>query len=87
VQETAEQVASMHHARLTLTDDGQSGGLIRRLKLERPVGTMPVVMLDVDTQALLHCAITPSGCLHFAAQTWQTIATIEWFESFLAAFG
>jgi hypothetical protein len=21
-----------------------------------------------------------------AAQTWQTIATIEWFESFLAAF-
>ncbi len=42
MQETAEQVASEHPAFLTLTDDGQSGGSVRRLKLERPVWTVPV---------------------------------------------
>jgi hypothetical protein len=29
--QTAEQVTSMHHARLTLTDDDQSGGLVQCL--------------------------------------------------------
>src|SRR6266545_8273497 len=56
MQETAEQVASEHPAFLTLTDDGQSGGSVRRLKLERPVWTVPVVVLDVDPQDLLQMA-------------------------------
>jgi hypothetical protein len=46
VKQTAEQVTSEHSTFLTLTDDGQSVGSVRRLKLERPVRTVPVVMLD-----------------------------------------
>jgi hypothetical protein len=53
MQETAEQVTSEHPALLTLTNDGQSGGSVRRLKLERPVRTVPVVVLDIDPQDLL----------------------------------
>jgi hypothetical protein len=53
MQETAKQVTSEHPALLTLPNDGQSSGSVRRLKLERPVGTMPVVVLDVDTKDLL----------------------------------
>jgi hypothetical protein len=34
--------------------------------------------------ALLHWAITPSGCLHSASEPGQILATIEQFESFLA---
>lgn len=52
MKETAEQVTSEHPALLTLRNDGQSSGSVRRLKLERPVGTMPVVVLDVDTKDL-----------------------------------
>jgi hypothetical protein len=46
----------MHHARLALTDDGQSGGLVRCLKPERPVWTVLVVVLDVDSKDLLEVA-------------------------------
>ena len=53
MQETAEQITSEHSAPLTLPNDSQSSGSVRRLKLERPVGTMPVVVLDVDTKDLL----------------------------------
>ncbi len=56
VEETAEQVASEHPAFLTLTDDGQLGGSVRRLELERPVWTVPVVVLDVDPKDLLQMA-------------------------------
>jgi hypothetical protein len=56
MQETAEQVTSEHPALLTFPNDGQSSGSVRRLKLERPVGTMPVVVLDVDTKDLLQMA-------------------------------
>jgi hypothetical protein len=48
MQQTAEQVTSAHLTWFNLTDDGPSGGSVRRLKLERPVGTVPVVVLDVD---------------------------------------
>ncbi len=48
MEETAEQVTSEHRAVLTLTDDGQFGGSVRGLELERPVWTVPVVVLDVD---------------------------------------
>ena len=56
MQETAEQVTSAHLTSFILTDDGQSGGSVRRLKPERPVGTVAVVMLDVDPQDLLEMA-------------------------------
>jgi hypothetical protein len=46
MQETAEQVTSAHLTSFILTDDGQSGGSVRRLKPERPVQTVPVVTLD-----------------------------------------
>jgi hypothetical protein len=56
MQETAEQVTSAHLTSFILTDDGQSGGSVRRLKPERPVGTVPVVVLDVDSKDLLQMA-------------------------------
>lgn len=43
----------MHDALAVLGDDGQSGGGVRRLKLERPVRTMAVVVPDVDPKDLL----------------------------------
>jgi hypothetical protein len=56
MEETAEQVTSEHRAVLTLTDDGQLGGSVRRLELERPVWTVPVVVLDVDPKDLFKMA-------------------------------
>jgi hypothetical protein len=56
MQETAEQVTSAHLTSFILTDDGQSGGSVRRLKPERPVRTVPVVVFDVDPQDLLQMA-------------------------------
>jgi hypothetical protein len=56
MQETAEQVTSAHLTSFILTDDGQSGGSVRRLKPERPVRTVPVVVLDADPQDLLQMA-------------------------------
>ena len=53
MQETAEQITSAHFTSFILTDDGQSGGSVRCLKPERPVRTVPVVVLDVDPQDLL----------------------------------
>ena len=56
MEQTAEQVTSEHSTFLTLTDGGQSVGSVRRLKPERPVRTVPVVMLDVDPKDLLQMA-------------------------------
>jgi hypothetical protein len=56
MQETAEQVTSAHLTSFILTDDGQSGGSVRRLKPERPVRPMGVVVLDVDSKDLLQMA-------------------------------
>jgi hypothetical protein len=59
VEQAAEQVTSMHSAALVvLTEDGQPGGRIWGLQSERPVGTVAVVMLDVDPQDLLQVAST-----------------------------
>jgi hypothetical protein len=44
MDQATEQVPSMHDALAFLADDGQSGGGVGRLKLERPVGTMAVVV-------------------------------------------
>jgi hypothetical protein len=52
----AEQVTSTHPALPILADDGQPGGWIWRCKPERPVGTVAVVMLDIDPKDLLQVA-------------------------------
>jgi hypothetical protein len=53
MQETAEQVTSAHPALLTLPNDVSRAGRSGASKPERPVGTVPVVVLDVDPQDLL----------------------------------
>ena len=53
VEESAEQVASMHPACLAVAGDTQVGGWIRRSQSERPVRPVPVVVLDVDSEDLL----------------------------------
>jgi hypothetical protein len=53
MDETAEQIASTHAALLILANNGWSGGWVRRLEMERPVGTVPVVVRDVDPKDLL----------------------------------
>jgi hypothetical protein len=53
MDQATEQVSSMHDALAVLADDGQSGGGVGRLKLERPVGTMAVVVPGVDPKDLL----------------------------------
>jgi len=50
VEQATEQVPSMNAAFSTLIHDGQSGGRVRRLELQRPV---PVVVLDIDSEDLL----------------------------------
>jgi hypothetical protein len=50
VQETAEQVASVDSGWRVAADEGHSSGWIRRLKLQRPVGTMSVVVRDVHLE-------------------------------------
>jgi hypothetical protein len=56
VEQTAEQVTSTHPALPILADDGQPGGWVWRCQPERPVGTVAVVMLDVDPEDLLQVA-------------------------------
>ena len=53
VEKSAEQVASMRPAWLAVADDTQVGGWIRRFQSERSVGTVDVVVLDVDAKHLL----------------------------------
>ena len=48
----------MHDAFSTLIYDGQSGGRVRRLELQRPVRPVLVVMLDVDAEDLLEVPAT-----------------------------
>jgi hypothetical protein len=56
VEEAAEQVASAHPGSVLLADDAGTGRWIRRLQSERPVQAIPVVVLNVDAQDLLHVA-------------------------------
>jgi hypothetical protein len=53
MEETAQPIAAANLTSLTLADDVQTGGWIRRLQPERPVGTMTVVVVDIDPQHLL----------------------------------
>ncbi len=56
MEQATEQVSSMHVVPAVLADEGRSGAGVRRLKLERPVCSVPVVVLDVDTEDLLQGA-------------------------------
>jgi hypothetical protein len=52
LEQAAEPVSPLHTAAI-LADDGWTGPWIWRFQLERPVGTVDVVMLDVDPKHLL----------------------------------
>jgi hypothetical protein len=56
VQESAEQVASMHSASVILADDGRPGWRFWRLQHERPVATVAVVVPDADAKDLRQMA-------------------------------
>ena len=56
MEEAAEQVASVYNALIILAQDGQLGRRVWRLQQQRPVGTVAVVMLDVDPKDLLEVA-------------------------------
>ena len=56
MEETAEQVAATHRGFLFLAGHDPISGMVRRLKQERPVGTVPVVVLDMDPKDLLQMA-------------------------------
>ena len=58
MEQATEQVSSMNAAVSALIYDGQSGGWVRRLELQRPVRPVPVVVLDVDSQDLLQVPAT-----------------------------
>jgi hypothetical protein len=53
MEETAEPIAAANLTSLTLADDVQTGGWIRRLQPERPVRTMTVVVVDIDPEHTL----------------------------------
>jgi hypothetical protein len=53
MEETAEPITAANLTSLTLADDVQTGGLIRRLQPERPVRTMTVVVVDIDPKHTL----------------------------------
>jgi hypothetical protein len=54
--EAAEQIASVYNALVILAKDGQLGRRVWRLQQQRPVGTVAVVVLDVDPKDLLEVA-------------------------------
>ena len=53
MKQTAEEVASAHGASVILAKNGQPDERVWRTKHECPVGTVAVVMLDVDPEDLL----------------------------------
>ena len=56
MEESAEQVASTHGAPVILGADGRPGQRIWWSQPECPVGTVAVVMLDIDPEDLLQVA-------------------------------
>jgi hypothetical protein len=58
VEQAAEPVSTVHMSPIP-ADDGWTGRWIRRFQPERPVGTVDVVMLDVDPKHLLQ-VVTPN---------------------------
>jgi hypothetical protein len=56
MEEAAEQVASVYNALVILVQNGQLGRRVWRLQQQRPVGTVAVVVPDVDAKDLLEVA-------------------------------
>jgi hypothetical protein len=56
MDESAEQIASVHPAWPSVADDPQTGGGIRRFQSERPVWTMGVVVGGIDPEDLFQVA-------------------------------
>ena len=56
VNQTAEEITSVHPALPILADDDRVGGCVRCMEAQRPVGAMLVVVLDIDTQDLFQVA-------------------------------
>ena len=56
MEEAAEQIASVYSALVILAKDGQLSRRVWRLQQQRPVGTVAVVVLDVDSKDLLEVA-------------------------------
>jgi hypothetical protein len=57
MEETAEPITAANLTSLTLADDVQTGGLIRRLQPGRPVRTMTVVVVDIDPKHTLQVPV------------------------------
>jgi hypothetical protein len=58
VEQATEHVSSMNAAFSALVYERQSGGWIRRVELQRPVRSVPVVVLDVDSEDLFQVPAT-----------------------------
>lgn len=51
VEDPTEEVAAVRLAPMILVEDGEPDARIWRLQQQRPVGTVAVVMLEVDPEA------------------------------------
>ncbi len=96
MEEAAEQVSSMHAALAILAVEGQPGGWTWRLQSERPVRTVPVVVLDVDPEYLLEVAAAddqqPVQALSAdhtnpALRVGIGVRRLHWRDEHLGAFG
>jgi hypothetical protein len=56
VNQTAEEITSVHRALPILADDDRFDGCVRCMEAQRPVGAMLVVVLDIDMQYLFQVA-------------------------------
>jgi hypothetical protein len=56
VNQTAEEITSVHRALPILADDDRFGGCVRCMEAQRPVGAMLGVVLDIDMQDLFQVA-------------------------------
>ena len=78
VEESAEQVVSMHPAWLAVADDTQVGGWIRRFQSECPVGTVVVVVGDVHlTYTWSTCSRCPRPPISSQSRHWARTVRIQ----------
>jgi len=56
MEKATEPIAAVHLGSSVVADEGQRGGWIWRVKLERPMRAVPVVVLDVNPKDLLEVA-------------------------------
>jgi hypothetical protein len=68
VDQATEHVSSMNAAFSALVYEQQSGGWIRRFELQRLVRSVPVVVLDIDSQDLFQVPAT-----HRVGEGWPVV--------------